>query len=185
VRITRQQPADIWLSVQVELIEGRGQHFWPRPGRVFAASARQSFALLADAIDSSFARWDRSHLHEFELSDGTRIGMLDPEADVDDEVLDERVVQLSRLNPGEQFVYVFDFGDDWAHLCTVGKAVIDSPDFASTVRQRPVPSSGWGAMPDQYGREWSGDDGETPLPPDPKLADLPPIRPGWGRRRPD
>ena len=27
---------------------------------------------------------------------------------------------LSRLHPGEQFAYVFDLGDDWARLCTVG-----------------------------------------------------------------
>ena len=56
----------MWISVQVELIEGRGEHCWPRPGRIFAAAPGHSFAQLADAIDNAFARWDRSHLHEFE-----------------------------------------------------------------------------------------------------------------------
>lgn len=29
------------------------------------------------------------------------------------------------MAPGEQFVYVFDLGDDWTHLCTVGPERID------------------------------------------------------------
>jgi hypothetical protein len=29
---------------------------------------------------------------------------------------------LSTLSLGEQFVYEFDFGDSWTHLCTVGPA---------------------------------------------------------------
>src|SRR6266481_9248211 len=77
-----------WISVQVELVEGRGEHYWPRPGRILAAAADHSFAQLATAIDGAFARWDRSHLHEFELGDGTRIGTPGPDMDNDD-VLDE------------------------------------------------------------------------------------------------
>src|SRR5260370_38651972 len=64
-----------WLSIRVELIEGRGVRYWPRPGRLFAAAKTHSYAQLATAIDDAFARWDRSHLHEFELADGTRIGL--------------------------------------------------------------------------------------------------------------
>ena len=37
------------------------------PRSIFAAAADHSFAELATAIDDAFARWDRSHLHEFEL----------------------------------------------------------------------------------------------------------------------
>src|SRR6267154_1284906 len=73
--------AATWLSIRVELVEGRGQRYWPRPGRLFAAATNHSFAQLATAIDDAFARWDRSHLHEFELADGTRIGKPDPEMD--------------------------------------------------------------------------------------------------------
>lgn len=169
-----------WISITVELIGGRGEHHWPRPGRIFAAAPDHSFADLAAAIDNGFARWDRSHLHEFELADGTRIGMPDPEWQDDEPVEDGRSVRLARLKPGQQFVYVFDLGDDWAHLCTVGDSPVDPVQTLGSVPDRPLPYFGWGAIPDQYGRAWSADDGETPLPPDPELRDLPPLRPDWG-----
>src|SRR5258708_29524170 len=84
-----------WLSIRVELVEGRGERYWPRPGRLFAAARNHSYAQMATAIDDAFARWDRSHLHEFELGDGTRIGT--PGQDMDDDVLDERRIRLSTL----------------------------------------------------------------------------------------
>jgi len=170
-----------WISVQVELVEGRGQHLWPRPGRLIAASVHHSFGQLAGAIEDGFARWDRAHLHEFELGDGTRIGSAESESDFDDAVSDERRLNLSRLRLGEQFIYVFDLGDDWAHLCTVGKSQIDPAETFGVVPDLPLPYFGWGSIPDQYGRGWSGDDGETEPPADPELTDLPPLRPGWGR----
>jgi hypothetical protein len=61
------------LSIRVDLIEGHGEHLWPRPGRIFAASRTHTFAQLVEAIDDGFARWDRAHLHQFELADGTRL----------------------------------------------------------------------------------------------------------------
>src|SRR6266849_4147024 len=92
-----------WLSIRVELVEGRGERYWPRPGRVFAAAINHSYGQLATAIDDAFARWDRSHLHEFEHADGTRIGTHDPELD-DEGVLDETRETLSRLQLSEQFI---------------------------------------------------------------------------------
>ncbi|HLZ09997.1 MAG TPA: hypothetical protein VKT80_15515 [Chloroflexota bacterium] len=166
--------------MKVELVQGRGEHLWPRPCRLFAASANHDFGQLAAAIDEAFARWDRSHLHEFEFKDGTRVGIADPD---DDALLDERRLNLSRLKPGDQFVYVFDLGDDWAHLCTVGDSPIDPVESVGLVPDGPLPYFGWGTIPDQYGREWSADDGESPLPPDPELRDLPPLRPDWGPGR--
>ena len=65
--------ARTWLSIRVQLVEGRGERLWPRPGRILAAARSHTFAQLADAIDDAFARWDRAHLHEFELADGTRL----------------------------------------------------------------------------------------------------------------
>lgn len=169
-----------WISIEVELIEGRGERRWPRPGRLFAASPTHSFAQLATSIDDAFARWDRSHLHEFELADGTCIGLPDPDFDVDRPMVDDRRTKLSRLNPGEQFIYVFDLGDDWAHLCTVGESSIDPIETLGVIPDAPLPYFGWGDIPDQYGRAWSGDDGERHPPPDPELQDLPGLRPGWG-----
>ena len=101
-----------WISVQVELIEGHGEHYWPRPGRIFAAADHHSFAQLASAIDDAFARWDRSHLHEFELSDGTRIGMTDPEWDAEESVVDERILKIARLKLGEHLRLSASFPTD-------------------------------------------------------------------------
>ncbi|HKB18859.1 MAG TPA: hypothetical protein VKF28_07465 [Candidatus Dormibacteraeota bacterium] len=172
-----QQPHREWLAIRVELVGGRGEQFWPRPGRFFAAASTHSFARLATAIDNAFARWDISHLHQFELSGGVKIGRPDP--DFDDDILDERREHISRLHIAEQFVYVFDFCDDWTHLCTV----VNPPEFSGGPPAAPAMYFGWGSTPDQYGRRWDEDDGESPLPPDPGLTDLPPLQPGWGLAR--
>ena len=169
-----------WLSIRVELVEGGGVCFWPRPGRVFAAAKSHTFAELAEAIDDAFARWDTSHLHEFVLADGARLAVADPDWDEPGPVLDDASATLSRLERGEQFVYTFDLGDDWAHLCTVGDGWIDLLEALGFMPESPLPYWGWGEIPDQYGRRWDDDDGESPAPPDPDLNDLPPLRPGWG-----
>lgn len=171
--------AGTWLSIRVELVEGRGERYWPRPGRLFAAARSHSYGQLATAIDDAFARWDRSHLHEFELADGTRIGKPDPEMD-DDAVLDETREHLAKLQASQQFIYVFDFGDDWTHLCTVLEVGIDPHDVLGVVPNAPLPYFGWGNIPDQYGRAWAEEDAEARTMLDPELTDLPPLRPGWG-----
>ena len=97
--------AKTWLSIRVDLVEGRGATWWPRPGRVLAAAKSHTFAELADAIDVAFARWDTNHLHEFALADGSRLSVPDPDWDEPDwdepgEVLDDRRIKLSRLERG-------------------------------------------------------------------------------------
>jgi hypothetical protein len=124
--------ARTWLAITVELIQGHGENFWPRPGRIFVAARSHTFAQFAEAIDDAFARWDRAHLHEFTLADGTRITTPD-DWDEGEPALNDATTRLGRLQPGEQFVYVFDFGDDWAHLCT-------SPRGASTRSRRSASS---------------------------------------------
>jgi hypothetical protein len=169
-----------WLSVGIELVEGRGERFWPRPGRLLAAARTHTFAQLATAINDAFARWDRAHLHEFTLADGQRIGRPNPDFDTTDRVLDDRRTTLGRLRAGEQVVYVFDFGDDWTHLCTVGDRRVDPLDTLGVLPEIPLPYFGWGDLPDQYGRRWASDDGDSPPPPDPGTGDLPPLRLWWG-----
>ncbi len=171
--------ARTWLSIRVEIVEGRGGSFWPRPGRIFAAARSHTFAELAVAIDDAFARWDRAHLYEFRLLDDTRIGL--PEHDWNEGLCFEaRRTKLSRLAPGEDFVYVFDFGDGWHHLCTVGEQRIDPIDTLGIEPAQPLPYWGWGDLPDQYGRRWAEDDGESPVPVNPKRTDLPPFFPWRG-----
>jgi hypothetical protein len=128
-----------------------------------------------------------AHLHAFTLAGGvtvTRLNVWDGEAPEDS--VDSDRTKLSRLALGEQFAYVFDLGDDWAHLCTVCADRIDPLDELGIVPAGPLPYVGWGDLPDQYGRRWDSDDGDSPEPKRPSrpLADLPPILPSWGPRQP-
>ena len=176
--------ARTWLSITVELIEGRGEHLWPRPGRTFIAARTHTFAQLADAIDAAFARWDLAHLHEFELPDphGRHERIAIPDRDWDEaDVTDLNTTKLSRLDAGQQFLYVFDLGDDWTHLCTVADQRVDPLDVYGITPPQPAAYFGWGDIPDQYGRRFLGDSGDnTALPDDPAWSDLPPLRPWWG-----
>lgn len=69
--------ARTWLSIEVQLVAGRGEELWPRPGRVFVGRRTFSFRQLAHAINTGFGRWELSHLHRFVLEDGTEILPLD------------------------------------------------------------------------------------------------------------
>jgi hypothetical protein len=176
--------ARTWLSVQVDLVSGCGDTFWPRPGRIFAAARTHTFLDLAEAINVGFGRWDLSHLSEFVLGDGTRISHADPWYDPPEGTIEIRSEKLSRLALEEQFAYTFDFGDDWTHLCTVGPQRIDPESAVGAISERPTPYFGWGTLPDQYGRRWSGDDGgEGPVPPDARGGDLPPLLSQWSWQR--
>ncbi|MEU2835473.1 hypothetical protein ABZ667_44185 [Streptomyces lavendulae] len=175
--------ARTWLSIRVELVSGHATELWPRPGRIFAASRAHSFAQLAKAIDCAFGRWDFAHLHLFTRADGSHVSPLQWwHGEAPEDTADGNTTRLSTLKAGEQFAYVFDMGDDWAHLCTVAEKRIDPLDELGTTPRQPVPYWGWGSLPDQYGRRWDGDDGESPPPeqPAPGLSDLPPILPWWG-----
>lgn len=132
--------ARTWMSIQVDLVEGRGERYWPRPGRTFAAARSHSFKQLADAIDDAFARWDRSHPQEFTLTGQTRLGLPDQDWEIEGEIVEDyQRVKLPRLRPGEQFVYVFDLGDDWAHLCTLGAQRIDPVEVLRIVPDKAPP----------------------------------------------
>ena len=112
--------------------------------------------------------------------------MCDPDAhwEIEGEVTDDyRRVKLSLLQPGEQFAYVFDLGDDWANPRTVGARRIDPVEVLGILPDSLLPYWGWGDIPDQYRRRWDDDDGESAPPGNPGLADLPPLRPQWGPDR--
>ncbi|ARZ72605.1 hypothetical protein SMD11_7029 [Streptomyces albireticuli] len=141
---------------------------WPRPGRVFAVSTGHTLHALAEAIDDAFARWDRSHLHEFEFpATGRRAtehryldGVEDPDVELDADVVCVGEV----LQPGQEFRYTFDLGDNWRHTCRVESQPIEVTKVLGTVPERPLPYWGWGTIPDAYGRMWDGDTGENPVP---------------------
>ncbi|MCB0872925.1 MAG: hypothetical protein KDC36_06065 [Thermoleophilia bacterium] len=135
------------MSITVEIVSGQGRDYWPRPGRAFVAARSHTFAALADAINVGFARWDLAHLSEFVLSDGTRIADTHPDLDAPADTVDIHALKLSRLRLDDQFVYTFDFGDDWQHLCTVGPERVDPSRCTASHRTDPCPLRGGEACP--------------------------------------
>ena len=167
--------AKTWLSVTVELLGGGGTDLWPWPGRVLAVGPSHTFAQLADAVNDAFARWDRAHLSMFTLAVGRIVA--DPEfgdelvASPDGPLaapMDMTSARVARtVERGEEFQFTFDLGDDWTHRCVVGEQKVDPLDVLGIRPSVPLSYWGWGSIPDQYGRRWSEDDGEHPVPPRP------------------
>jgi hypothetical protein len=142
------------LRILVELLGGGGIVCDPAPGRIFIVGPGHTFAEFAAAIDAAFARWDLSHLHEFELADGRLIGYPDDSYAPDVVWLDHARLKVVReLKPGDAFGYVFDLGDNWRHRCQVEPVKADPVEEYGYVPDRPVAIWGWGWIPDQYGRE--------------------------------
>lgn len=161
----------------MELLGGRGEQLWPHPGRVFAVGPDHTFADLAGAIDSAFARWDLNHLSVFTLADGRVVTDAATGADyatsafgeVPAASLDIEVARVMRtVDQGAQFRYVFDLGDDWTHCCTVDIGHVDPADVLGVIPRAPMAYWGWGTIPDQYDRNWAEDDGESRVPSRPR-----------------
>ncbi|MFI0242266.1 hypothetical protein [Streptomyces sp. NPDC016845] len=157
-----------WWSVRVELLGGgMAGELWPRPGRIFAVSTLHTLHVLAEAIDDAFARWDRSHLHEFDFPAIGKRATEHRYAEIQDPAmeLDADHVRIGDvLQPGTEFGYVFDLGDNWRHACRVAERPVDLDREVGIVPDKPLPYWGWGLIPDPYGRLWDGDDGEQPIP---------------------
>lgn len=160
--------ARTWLSVTVELLGGRGEELWPWPGRVFAVGPSHTFENLADAINTAFARWDRSHLSLFTLADGRLITDTETGAEVANSMagpitasLDSATTKVAgTLQPGAEFQFTFDLGDAWTHRCVVAAEKVDPVEVLGVRPDTPLAYWGWGSIPDQYGRRWADDDGE-------------------------
>jgi hypothetical protein len=138
-----------WLTIRVLLVSG--PEFEPEqpPGRIMLASTAHTFADLGAAIDVAFARWDHSHLHLFELESGASLmlgGGDEGEPDSQKVRLDVVAVKSTR------FAYTYDLGDGWRHECEVMEVGIDPEEAYGAAPAQPVPTFGWGAIPDQYGR---------------------------------
>lgn len=148
--------ARTWLQIRVDLLGSGGADLKPPPGRILIVGPGHTFEQLAEAINGAFARWDLSHLHEFELADGRRIGYPSDDFAPDLAWEDHAELKVAReVGPGEEFAFTFDFGDGWRHRCRVLSEKADPPEEygAAPLPKRPVATWGWGLIPDQYGRE--------------------------------
>lgn len=154
------------------MLGGRGEELWPWPGRIFAVGPSHTFMDLADAINDAFARWDRSHLSMFTLADGRVVTDEETGAEMAASMggpivapLDITSAKVARtLDPGAEFQFTFDLGDDWTHRCVVGEEKVDPVQVLGIRPAAPLPYWGWGSIPDQYGRRWADDDGESRVP---------------------
>lgn len=91
------------------MLGGRGVACDPSPGRIFLVGPSHSFEQFAEAFDAAFARWDLSHLHNFELGDGPLIGYPDDSFAPEMVWLDHAKLKVAKeVKLGEQFEYVFD-----------------------------------------------------------------------------
>lgn len=157
------------LSIEVELVAGRGRSWWPRPGRVFAAGPTHTFAQLAEAVDRAFGRWDLDHLRMFVLPGGVEVSWSAwRDGPAFPGTHDGRRARLDLLTPGSCFAYVFDFGADWTHLCTIRRV-------SGTTCPPAVPAlrGSWGDGPEQHGRDTADGTGHD------APAGLPPLLSSW------
>jgi hypothetical protein len=149
--------ARTWLQVRVDLLGGLGVLLKPSPGRIFIVGSSHTFLGLADAINQGFARRDLSHLHEFELADGRRIGFVDPVPFEDDAIIEDHatVKVAEAVALGDEFAFTFDFGDRWEHRCRVLDEKVDPRQEwgSGPLPKQPLATWGWGLIPDQYGRQ--------------------------------
>jgi hypothetical protein len=108
------------VQLRVEL-----QHLKPAIWRRLLVPAAITLARLHKVLQIAMG-WTDSHLHEFEIA-GTRYGIPDPDWPDSPPVTPESRVTLAQaIAPGvEQFAYLYDFGDDWAHTVRV-EAVLDN-----------------------------------------------------------
>lgn len=108
------RPQRFLLRVELEYIH-------PPIWRQVSVNGQLSLEQLHQVLQVAMG-WTDSHLHEFSIN---RVTYATPHPDDDRErkITDERGIKLQRLlEPGLQFVYVYDFGDNWRHLIRVEKA---------------------------------------------------------------
>jgi hypothetical protein len=156
----------------VELLGGGTEDLWPWPGRIFAVGPSHTFLDFARAINDAFARWDLSHLSMFTLDDGRVITDEYTGAELAAAAagpvlapLDIGSAKVARiLEPGAEFQFTYDLGDQWTHRCVVAEQKVDPLEVLGIRPDAPQAYWGWGTIPDQYGRRWDGDDGESPPP---------------------
>lgn len=150
-----------WLTVRVVLLGRDGDAPGMEPGRILLVRADHTFADLAEAVDTAFARWDLTPPHAFDVA-GRHLWSDVAVADGSERAERSGAVQVGevRLRVGSTFRYIFDLGERWEHLCEVERVDVDPLAEYGDAPELPVPVFGWGTIPDQYGREREDEDDE-------------------------
>jgi hypothetical protein len=90
--------------------------------RSFSVPISTSFAKLHEIIQIAFD-WENMHLHQFQVGPyRISASSSNNEMYMDEEEINEEDITLEALGPAaKKFLYIYDFGDNWEHLITVGK----------------------------------------------------------------
>lgn len=114
----------------------------PPVWRQLLVPSQYNFLQFHQVIQAAFG-WRSYHLFHFaeRKYDMYRIGIEDPNYP-DGDLLEADDVSLSEIfkDPGDKFVYVYDFGDDWVHLIRLEKILEENISKAKCI-------SGEGACP--------------------------------------
>ena len=123
------------LNVAILVADGfeEGELTEPREALDQAGADTNVVSPKADRVRSwNFTDWGSDFPVDVPLEEA------DPDDFDEEELIDGERAKLSILTPGEQFLYEFDFGDGWLHLCTVGTVQID-PDSQLGIRPATPP----------------------------------------------
>jgi Plasmid pRiA4b ORF-3-like protein len=123
----------------------------PAVTRKLVVSTRHSLDELHDIIQTAMG-WQNCHMHAFQIP-GTRESFGDTSMfDGGEDMEDEEDVSIGDLlaRSVKKIRYTYDFGDDWHHTITFGKAVDATPGMTY-----PMCTDGQGACPpEDCGGPW-------------------------------
>ena len=176
--------ARTWPSIRRDLVQGRGEFVWPRPGPAVCGCPgpllrrpgdrdRRRLRPLGPRPPSRVPPGRRDAAHHPLRRRGRARAVARRQADAALATARRRAVPV--------------------HVRPRGR--LDAPVHRRRRARRPARRArhrtrqpgallGLGSDPDQYGRRWDGDDLEDQeAPPDPQGSDLPPLRRGWGTYR--
>ena len=124
-----QHPPGTVLRLKIALVDSK-----PAVWRRVTMSADATLGDLHEVIQSVFG-WTNAHLHQFFDGDdwhGGEVTFTDPESAqyFDEDVEDEFGYALGAFfeEPGDEFRYVYDFGDDWRHVIRLEKVEPEGTD---------------------------------------------------------
>jgi hypothetical protein len=115
-------PASLILNIELD-------HVRPRVWRRVAIPSNTSLDRVHLMIQQAMG-WYDEHLYAFETVEAT---FIDPRSDSDEIPADgERLVSIATQR-GDQFAYLYDFGDSWTHTVTLDEIQPGGPDNVFTI----------------------------------------------------